>query len=75
MVEKEWETDEDELIYHLEAHKNLIGWVMDKLQAAGIPCEGTRGRKPNGDILYYRAEDEARVKEIVREINARYNQL
>jgi hypothetical protein len=48
---------------------------MDKLQAAGIPCERTRGRNPNGDILYYRAEDEARVKEIVREINARYNQL
>jgi hypothetical protein len=48
---------------------------MDKLQAAGIPCERTRGHNPNGDILYYRAEDEARVKEIVREINARYNQL
>ena len=75
MVEKEWETDEDELIYHLEAHKNLIGWVMDKLQAAGIPCERTRGRNPKGDILYYRAEDEAQVKEIVREINAKYNQL
>ncbi len=75
MVEKEWKTDEDELIYHLEAHKNLIGWVMDKLQEAGIPCERTRGRNPNGDILYYRSEDEAQVKEIVREINAKYNQL
>ena len=75
MVEKEWETDEDELIYHIESHKNLIGWVMDKLQTAGIPCERTRGRNPNGDILYYRAEDEAQVKEIVREINAKYNQL
>ncbi len=74
MADKEWETDEDEMIYHLEVHKNLIGWIMDKLQEAGIPCERTKGRDSNGDILYYRAEDESRVKQIVREINAKYNQ-
>jgi transcription initiation factor IIE alpha subunit len=74
MADKEWETDEDEMIYHLQVHKNLIGWTMDKLKEAGIPCERTKGRDANGDILYYRAEDELRVKQIVREINAKYNQ-
>ncbi|AFZ27837.1 hypothetical protein Cylst_5853 [Cylindrospermum stagnale PCC 7417] len=75
MTERKWETDEDEMIHHLESHRNFIGWVIDKLRAEKITCDRTKGRDANGDIIYYRAEDEARVKQIVRDINAKYNQL
>lgn len=70
MADKEWETDEDEMIYHLEVHKNLIGWIMDKLKKAGIPCERTKGRDRNGDILDYIAKSDESL-EIVNISNLR----
>ncbi|HLP88660.1 MAG TPA: hypothetical protein VK184_08745 [Nostocaceae cyanobacterium] len=74
MVDRKWNTDEDEMIHHLQVHRNLIGWVIDRLRAEGIECDRTRGNDANGDIIYYKAEDEPRVKQIVREIHAKYNQ-
>jgi hypothetical protein len=73
MVDKQWETDEDEMIYHLQVHKSFIGWVISILQAEAIPCQRTRGNDSRGDILYYKQEDESRVKQIVREIHIKYN--
>lgn len=63
------QTDEDKMIERLTIHKNLIGWVIEQLEAEEIKCERTIGNDPKGDILYFNPEDERRVKEIVREIN------
>ena len=73
MEDREWKTDEDRKIYQLTVHRDLIGWVIRKLEEAGIACERTMGDDPNGDILYYRTEDEEKVKMIVRQIQKRYN--
>jgi len=73
MAEEEWQTDEDRMISRLKAHRDLITWVIEQLRAEGIACDRTTGNDPHGDILYYRAEDESRVKEIVRQINAKWN--
>lgn len=74
MTDKEWQTDEDKMINRLEAHRDFISWVMKRLQAEGIRCKRTTGNDSGGDILYYNAEDEPKVKEIVRRINSEYNQ-
>ena len=73
MVDKQWETDEDEMIYQLQVHKHFIGWVISRLEAEGIPSQRTRGNDSRGDIFYQKQEDEPRVKEIVRGIYAKYN--
>ncbi|MBD2300827.1 MULTISPECIES: hypothetical protein [Nostocales] len=73
MANRDWETDEDRQINRLEAHRDFITWVINRLQAEGIRCERTRGNDSRGDILYYNTEDEPRVKKIVRQINAEYN--
>ncbi|WP_203457595.1 hypothetical protein [Gloeothece citriformis] len=62
------------MINRLEAHRDFITWVIKRLEAEGIACERTTGNSSSGDILYYNAEDELRVKEIVRQINSEYNQ-
>jgi len=74
MVDKEWPTDEDKMIHHYEAHRDLITWVVKKLNAEGIRCERTTGNNAGGDILYYNPEDEPRVKQIVRELQSQNNQ-
>ncbi|WP_414566484.1 MULTISPECIES: hypothetical protein [unclassified Anabaena] len=73
MADREWQTDEDKKINRLEAHRDFITWVIKRLQAEGIPCERTIGDDSRGDILYYNAEDEPKVKAIVRKINSEYN--
>lgn len=75
MVDREWETDEDEMIYHYQVHRDLIGWIIRILEKEGISCQRTTGNDPNGDILYHNPEDEPRVKQIIHEIHARYNPL
>lgn len=74
MANKEWETDEDKMIHHLQVHRDFITWVIKKLESEGIPCERTTSNDAGGDILYYKSEDEPRVKQIVREIHLFYNQ-
>jgi hypothetical protein len=66
-------TDEDKMIERLIIHKKMIGWVIKQLEANGIECKRTTGNDSNGDILYYNEKDEPRVKEIVRQINQKYN--
>jgi hypothetical protein len=73
MADREWQTDEDKQINRLQAHRDFITWVMNRLKAEGIPCKRTTGNDSKGDILYYNSEDEPRVKEIVRQINSEYN--
>jgi len=58
MANQEFESDEDQMIYKLTGHKNLIGWVIKQLEKEGIECQRTTGNDPNGDILYLKEEDE-----------------
>lgn len=73
MTNEEWETDEDKMIHHLQVHRDLISWTINTFRQEGISCERTIGNDSNGDILYHNLEDEPRIKQIIREINARYN--
>ena len=74
MADSEQQTDEDKMIERLEAHRDFITWVITKLEAEEISCKRTIGNDAGGDILYYNPKDELRVKQIVRAINAKYNQ-
>jgi predicted transcriptional regulator len=65
MADSKEQTDEDKMIERLEAHRDFITWVIDKLEAEGISCKRTTGNDAGGDILYYNPEDESKVKEIV----------
>ncbi|GCL43419.1 hypothetical protein [Dolichospermum planctonicum] len=62
------QTDEDKMIERLTIHKNMIGWLIEKLQQEGIECQRTTGNDSKGDILCINPEDVPRVKEIVRQI-------
>ncbi|GAB4462276.1 MAG: hypothetical protein OHK0037_12920 [Elainellaceae cyanobacterium] len=73
MAQENWQTDEDRMIARLEAHRDLITWVIEQLRAEGISCDRTIGNDSHGDILYYHAEDESKVKAIVRQMNAKWN--
>lgn len=66
-------TDEDKMIERLTIHKNLIGWVIKKLQEEGIKAERTTGNDSSGDILVVDSNDVAKVKSIVRQIQQKYN--
>lgn len=73
MTDKERETDEDKMIKHYENHRDFITRVIKKLEEEEISCKRTTGNDSNGDILYYKDEDEPKVKEIVRQIHAKFN--
>ena len=62
------QTDEDKMMERLPIHKNMIGWLIKKLQAEGIQCKRTTGNDPNGDILLINSEDEPRVQDMIRKI-------
>lgn len=66
-------TDEDKMIERLTIHKNLIGWVIKKLQEEGIEAQRTTGNDSSGDILVVNSNDAPRVKKIVRQIQQQYN--
>ncbi|MBD2546719.1 hypothetical protein [Planktothricoides raciborskii] len=66
-------TDEDKKIERLTIHKNLIGWLINKLKQERIECERTTGDDPDGDILLLNSKDVPKVKEIVRQIQQQYN--
>ncbi|MEA5617578.1 hypothetical protein VB711_06960 [Cronbergia sp. UHCC 0137] len=68
------QTDEDKMMERLLIHKNMIGWLIEKLKAEGIECQRTTGNDPNGDILLINPEDEPRVKNMIRKIQQEYNQ-
>lgn len=73
MPKKEFETDEDMMIYHYIVHRDLIKWVIEQMAKEGIPCEITKGNSSKGDILIIKPEDASRVKDIIRQIQSKYN--
>jgi transcription initiation factor IIE alpha subunit len=73
MTNREWETDEDRMMHQLHVHKNFIGWVIDRLEEEGISCSRTTGDDRKGDILVINERDVPRVKEIIRQIQNKYN--
>ncbi|MDY7012547.1 MAG: hypothetical protein SVX43_02905 [Cyanobacteriota bacterium] len=73
MDSRKWNTDEDQKIYQLSVHKNLIGWLIRELKKEGIDARRTTGDDPNGDILIVDREDAPRVKEIIRNAQRKFN--
>ncbi|MCW6035698.1 hypothetical protein K4A83_05350 [Spirulina subsalsa FACHB-351] len=67
------QTDEDKMMEKLLIHKNMIGWLIKKLQDKGIECQRTTGNDPKGDILLINPDDIPRMQEIVRQIQGEYN--
>jgi hypothetical protein len=51
----------------------MIKWVIEQMAKEGIPCERTKGNSPKGDILIIKPEDASRVKDIIRQIQSKYN--
>ncbi|MGB3560955.1 MAG: hypothetical protein WBA24_20640 [Geitlerinemataceae cyanobacterium] len=67
------ETDEDKQIARLQIHRDLIGWMIDELEKERIQAVRTRGSNRQGDILIVGEQHITRVKEILREIQQRFN--
>ncbi|NJL66811.1 MAG: hypothetical protein HC849_25855 [Oscillatoriales cyanobacterium RU_3_3] len=66
-------TDEDEQIARLKVHRDLIGWVIIKLNKEGIQAQRTIGNSPKGDILIVNDRDVPRVKQILRNLQRELN--
>ncbi|MEG4853419.1 hypothetical protein QUB10_21340 [Microcoleus sp. B5-D4] len=73
MIDKNWKTDEDQQISRLEVHRDLIGWVIQELERANIYSQRTIGNDPKGDILIINPEDAPKVKEIIADIQRKFN--
>lgn len=73
MTSTDGETDEDRQIARLKIHRDLIGWIIKELRKEGIQAERTSGGNPNGDILIVNPDNVPRVKEILRQIQKRFN--
>jgi hypothetical protein len=67
------ETDEDKQISRLQIHRDLIGWIIAELEKEGIQAIRTHGGSPKGDILIIDDKHVARVKEILRQVQQRFN--
>ncbi len=57
------QTDEDRQIERLLIHRNLVGWVIDRLKQSAIEAVRTTGNDENGDIRLLQAEDIAWVEQ------------
>ena len=66
-------TDEDRMIARLHAHKNLVTWMLQRLENAGIEAKRTIGNDPGGDIALRHQKDVPRVQEIIRMIQRENN--
>ncbi len=73
MNDQEKITDEDKMIQKLTEHKNLIGWMITLFQKENIQSERTYKNDPKGDIYYPDDKDTEKVKEIVRDLNKKFN--
>lgn len=65
--------DEDKMIYKLKVYRDFIGWVINKLKEEGISAQRTIENDRKGDILLINPDDAPRVKEIIRQIQKKYN--
>jgi hypothetical protein len=66
-------TDEDRQIERLLVHKKIIGWLIAELKKQGIEAKITTNNSPKGDILIVNKEDAFRVKKILRNLQAKFN--
>ncbi|MEQ8468248.1 hypothetical protein [Coleofasciculus sp. B1-GNL1-01] len=73
MTNIDGETDEDKQIARLKIHRDLIGWIIKELRQEGILAERTVGGNPDGDILIVNQDHVPRVKEIIRQMQRRFN--
>lgn len=62
------QTDEDRQIERLLIHRNLVGWVIDRLKQSAIETVRTTGNDENGDIRLLRTEDIAQAKAVLRSV-------
>jgi hypothetical protein len=62
------QTDEDRQIERLLIHRNLVGWVIDRLKESAIEAVRTTGNDENGDIRLLQAEDVAQAKAVLRSV-------
>lgn len=73
-MSKIFETDEDEMIYHLELHRDTISWLCELLDRKGIKNKRTRGNNSEGDILLIKPEDAEIVRQMIRELHKTFNE-
>ncbi|ENF7816823.1 hypothetical protein ABR157_002601 [Enterobacter soli] len=69
-----FETDEDEMIYHLELHRDTISWLCEQLDRRGIKNRRTRGNSAEGDILLIKPEDAEAVRQMIRDLHKKFNE-
>lgn len=62
------QTDEDRQIQRLLIHRNLVGWVIDRLKQSAIEAVRTTGNDENVDIRLLQAEDVAQAKAVLRSV-------
>jgi GTPase len=62
------ETDEDRQIERLLIHRNLVGWVIERLEDVGIEAMRTIGNDENGDIRLLQPEDVVQAKVVLRSL-------
>lgn len=72
-MSREFDTDEDEMIFHLELHRDTIIWLSKKLDEQGIRHKITRGGTSQGDILLINEDDAHKVKDIIRKYHIEFN--
>ncbi len=71
--ENKLETDEDKMIYKLILHRDLVGFIIKILEEKNVSCQRTVRNDQNGDILFFNKEDEAIVKETIKNLNKQFN--
>lgn len=67
------QTDEDRQIERLLIHRNLVGWVIERLGKVGIDATRTIGNDSNGDIQLLQPEDIAKAKGMLRSLQQELN--
>ena len=72
-MSKTFETDEDEMIHHLELHRDTISWLCEQLDRKGIKNKRTRGNSAEGDILLINPDDAEVVRQMIREFHKKFN--
>jgi len=72
-MSREFETDEDEMIFHLALHRDTIAWLCERFKEHGIKHKITRGNTPEGDILLINQKDTPQVKNLIRHYHREFN--
>ena len=73
VMNDKFHTGEDRMIYRLTVHKNMITWLLSKLETEGITARRTMGNDSHGDIELLNPSDVLRVQQLIREIQAEQN--